>query len=65
MTSHDALAEQADEADLEDIFALVVTDTVGETRAGLLTRDEAGLFTIGSWEPISPAAQYVPLRFDR
>lgn len=65
VTSHDALAEQADEADLEDIFALVVTDTVGETRAGLLTRDEAGLFTIGSWEPISPAAQYVPLRFDR
>ena len=63
--SHEELQEQADESGLDDIDTLVATDVQGEARAGMVTRDEAGLFTIGTMEPISPAAQYVPLRFER
>lgn len=62
---YEDLVDQAQEAGLDDIYAVVVTEAEGETRASMLTRDEAGLFTIDALEPISPAAQYVPLRFER
>lgn len=62
---YEELADQAQEAGLDDLYAVVVTEAVGETRASMLTRDEAGLFTIDALKPISPAAQYVPLRFER
>lgn len=63
--AHDELLEQAEDSGLEDLFALVVADTEGEARAGILTRDEQGHFSIGALPSINHAAEYVPLRFER
>lgn len=65
VVSHEALAEQAEEAGLEGIFAVVVTETTGDLRAALFTADDSGGFSAEPLADISPAAQYVPLRFGR
>lgn len=61
--SAEELTEQAQDAGLEDLYAVVVTDVEATARVGTLTRTEEGHFSIGALQPISPTEQYVPLRF--
>ena len=65
VVSHDQLQDHAEAAGLDDIHSLVVTEAAGETRGGMITRDQDGRFSVGVLETISPTAQYVPLRFQR
>lgn len=62
--SPETLQEYAEDADLEDIYAVLVADTQGETYGGTVTRDEEGRFSAGSLVPIAGENQYIPLRLE-
>lgn len=65
MVSHQQLQDHAEEAELDDAHSVVVSEVEGQTRGGLITRDQEGRFSVGALEAISPTAQYVPLRLQR
>lgn len=62
VVTDEQLRDQAEDAGLDDVYAVVVTEVSSEVRGGMVTRNDQGRFTIGSLQDISPAAQYVPLR---
>lgn len=57
----DELAEQAEDAGLDEVFALVVTDVEGEAYGGILAVDSQGQFTSIGLNPIGSLTQYVPM----
>lgn len=59
--SAETLQDHAESADLEDIYAVLVVDTQGETYGGTVTRDEEGRFTAGSLVPLAGENQYIPM----
>lgn len=61
---YDDLVEQAQSAGLEDLSAVVIADSAGEVYGGTITRDDAGGLTTDQLVPLSPSAQYVPLRLE-
>lgn len=65
VVSHQQLQDHAEEAELDDAHSVVVSEVEGQTRGGLITRDQEGRFSVGALEAISPTAQYVPLRLQR
>lgn len=64
VVTYEELVDHAQSAGLEDIVAVVLASAEGEVYGGAFARDEAGGFTSTVLTPISPSAQYVPLRIE-
>ncbi|RJN32073.1 DUF5719 family protein [Nesterenkonia natronophila] len=63
--TYDDLVDHSQDGGLADLSAVIITAGEGEVFGGTVTRDEAGGFTSTPIVPISPSAQYVPLRVER